>query len=214
MVDPYEVNRSTGAFLLVDESSGATVAAGMVAPRLAVPTLDVTGLPLLLDVTGRRVLVVGAGAVAARRIAALLEAGARGRGRGARRSSAAVAELGVPVQPARVRSRPTSTAPGWSSPAPTTPAVNAAVAAAAERGRHLLRPGRRRRRRHGPHPGGAAPRRHHGRRQRRRRSAAGDGAARRDRARPRPRRRCPTARTGRPAPVRSRWSAAARATPT
>jgi sulfate adenylyltransferase subunit 1 len=32
MVDPYEVNRSTGAFLLVDESSGATVAAGMVAP--------------------------------------------------------------------------------------------------------------------------------------------------------------------------------------
>jgi sulfate adenylyltransferase subunit 1 len=32
MVDAYEVNRSTGAFLLVDESSGATVAAGMVAP--------------------------------------------------------------------------------------------------------------------------------------------------------------------------------------
>jgi sulfate adenylyltransferase subunit 1 len=32
MVDPYEVNRSTGAFLLVDEASGATVSAGMVAP--------------------------------------------------------------------------------------------------------------------------------------------------------------------------------------
>ncbi len=30
MVDPYEVNRSTGAFLLVEESSGATVSAGMV----------------------------------------------------------------------------------------------------------------------------------------------------------------------------------------
>ena len=30
MVDPYEVNRSTGAFLLVEQSSGATVAAGMV----------------------------------------------------------------------------------------------------------------------------------------------------------------------------------------
>ena len=29
-VDPYSVNRSTGAFLLVDEASGATVAAGMV----------------------------------------------------------------------------------------------------------------------------------------------------------------------------------------
>ncbi|MEP6598875.1 MAG: GTP-binding protein [Actinomycetota bacterium] len=29
-VDPYSVNRSTGAFLLVDETSGATVAAGMV----------------------------------------------------------------------------------------------------------------------------------------------------------------------------------------
>lgn len=30
VVDPYRVNRSTGAFLLVDPSSGATVAAGMV----------------------------------------------------------------------------------------------------------------------------------------------------------------------------------------
>ncbi len=30
MVDAYEVNRSTGAFLLVEESSGATVSAGMV----------------------------------------------------------------------------------------------------------------------------------------------------------------------------------------
>jgi sulfate adenylyltransferase subunit 1 len=30
VVDPYDVNRSTGAFLLVDESSGATVAAGLV----------------------------------------------------------------------------------------------------------------------------------------------------------------------------------------
>ncbi len=31
VVDPYEVNRSTGSFLLVEESSGATVSAGMVA---------------------------------------------------------------------------------------------------------------------------------------------------------------------------------------
>jgi sulfate adenylyltransferase subunit 1 len=30
VVDPYSVNRSTGAFLLVDEASGATVAAGLV----------------------------------------------------------------------------------------------------------------------------------------------------------------------------------------
>ena len=30
VTDPYEVNRSTGAFLLVDENSGATVAAGLV----------------------------------------------------------------------------------------------------------------------------------------------------------------------------------------
>jgi sulfate adenylyltransferase subunit 1 len=30
-VDPYQLNRSTGAFLLVDEDGGATVAAGMVA---------------------------------------------------------------------------------------------------------------------------------------------------------------------------------------
>jgi sulfate adenylyltransferase subunit 1 len=31
-VDPYALNRSTGAFLLVDEDGGATVAAGMVGP--------------------------------------------------------------------------------------------------------------------------------------------------------------------------------------
>ena len=30
-VDPYVLNRSTGAFLLVDEDTGATVAANMVA---------------------------------------------------------------------------------------------------------------------------------------------------------------------------------------
>jgi len=36
----------------------------------------VTGLPLLVDLTGRRVLVVGAGRVATRRVPALLEAGA------------------------------------------------------------------------------------------------------------------------------------------
>ncbi|MGH8960298.1 MAG: uroporphyrinogen-III C-methyltransferase [Jatrophihabitantaceae bacterium] len=35
-----------------------------------------TGLPLLLDLTGRRVLVVGGGAVAARRVRTMLEAGA------------------------------------------------------------------------------------------------------------------------------------------
>jgi sulfate adenylyltransferase subunit 1 len=35
VVDSYAANRSTGAFLLVDESSGATMAAGMVAPSSA-----------------------------------------------------------------------------------------------------------------------------------------------------------------------------------
>jgi sulfate adenylyltransferase subunit 1 len=30
VADAYEVNRSTGAFLLVDEATGATVAAGLV----------------------------------------------------------------------------------------------------------------------------------------------------------------------------------------
>jgi uroporphyrin-III C-methyltransferase/precorrin-2 dehydrogenase/sirohydrochlorin ferrochelatase len=37
----------------------------------------VTGFPLLLDVSGRKVVVVGGGAVAARRVAALVEAGAK-----------------------------------------------------------------------------------------------------------------------------------------
>jgi sulfate adenylyltransferase subunit 1 len=30
MVDPYEENRATGAFILVDEATNETVAAGMV----------------------------------------------------------------------------------------------------------------------------------------------------------------------------------------
>ena len=30
MVDPYDVNRATGAFILVDEATNDTVAAGMV----------------------------------------------------------------------------------------------------------------------------------------------------------------------------------------
>jgi sulfate adenylyltransferase subunit 1 (EFTu-like GTPase family) len=30
MVDPYKVNRLTGSFILVDEGTNATVAAGMV----------------------------------------------------------------------------------------------------------------------------------------------------------------------------------------
>ena len=30
MVDPYEANRATGAFILVDEATNDTVAAGMV----------------------------------------------------------------------------------------------------------------------------------------------------------------------------------------
>jgi uroporphyrin-III C-methyltransferase/precorrin-2 dehydrogenase/sirohydrochlorin ferrochelatase len=91
--------------------------------------LGMAGFPLLLDLDGREVLVVGAGAVAARRIPALLDAGARVRVV-APDVAASVETLGVST--ARRVFRETDLDGAWLVLACTSvPAVNAAVAAAA-----------------------------------------------------------------------------------
>lgn len=87
----------------------------------------VTGLPLLLDVAGRRVVVAGAGAVAARRVRTLLDAGA---------DVVVIApettvHPGVAVVPREFE--PADLDGAWLALACTDrPEVNAAVAAAAE----------------------------------------------------------------------------------
>ncbi len=87
-------------------------------------------LPLLLDVTGRRALVVGAGPVAARRISMLIEAGAQVRVV-APQVSDEVVSLGVPVERREFEASDVDGA--WLVFACTdVAAVNAAVAAAAE----------------------------------------------------------------------------------
>ena len=82
-VDPYRANRVTGSFVLIDEHTNTTVAAGMVgSPVLAAlrPGLtmgvDAPIYPVGLVVKGRRCLVVGGGQVAARKIGGLLACGA------------------------------------------------------------------------------------------------------------------------------------------
>ena len=103
-LDDYADLRRTGAFLLVDEADGTTLAAGMAerppterdggragvltvgvpigrhastSPTLKeAPVADTPGYPATLRLAGRRVLVVGGGTVATRRIPALLDAGA------------------------------------------------------------------------------------------------------------------------------------------
>jgi uroporphyrin-III C-methyltransferase/precorrin-2 dehydrogenase/sirohydrochlorin ferrochelatase len=96
----------------------------------------VPGYPLLLDVAGRRVLVVGAGAVGIRRIQGLMSAGA----------DVHVVALDAPELPASVtvlrrRFDPADVEGAWLVHACTSdPAVNAAVAAsAAERGIFCVR---------------------------------------------------------------------------
>jgi uroporphyrin-III C-methyltransferase/precorrin-2 dehydrogenase/sirohydrochlorin ferrochelatase len=88
----------------------------------------VTGFPLLLDVSGRDVLVVGAGTVAARRVRALLDAGAVVRVV----APEARADIGAPLTR---RAFDVADVDGaWLVFACTSdPAVNAAVAAAAAR---------------------------------------------------------------------------------
>src|SRR5690242_16754996 len=90
----------------------------------------VIGYPLLLDVVGRRVLVVGAGTVAARRIRALVEAGAQVEVV-APEVSDEVAGAAVTLQRRRFEAADLDGA--WLAFACTDdPAVNAQVAAACE----------------------------------------------------------------------------------
>jgi uroporphyrin-III C-methyltransferase / precorrin-2 dehydrogenase / sirohydrochlorin ferrochelatase len=95
----------------------------------------VDGLPLLLDLTGRRVVVVGAGRVAARRIRALADAGAAVEVI-ALQVGDEVRELGVRELGVDVRRRAfvaADVAGAWLVFACTDdPEVNAAVAAAAQ----------------------------------------------------------------------------------
>jgi uroporphyrin-III C-methyltransferase / precorrin-2 dehydrogenase / sirohydrochlorin ferrochelatase len=89
-----------------------------------------SGFPLLLDVTGRRVLVVGGGAVAARSVRALYEAGADVLVV-APLLDADIVALGVQTRARRFEAADLDGA--WLAMACTDdPAVNAAVAAAAE----------------------------------------------------------------------------------
>lgn len=93
------------------------------------------GYPLLLDVRGRRVVVVGGGAVAARRVAGLRTAGAEVLVV-APEVSPAIAGAGVAVRSARFV--PPDLDGGWLAVACTDdPSVNEAVAAAADE-RHMF----------------------------------------------------------------------------
>ena len=75
--------------------------------------------PLVLDLAGRRAVVVGGGAVALRRVRGLLAAGRLGAGGG----PGVLPELAaLPVSVSRGRTRTgTWPGPGWCTPAPTTP---------------------------------------------------------------------------------------------
>jgi uroporphyrin-III C-methyltransferase/precorrin-2 dehydrogenase/sirohydrochlorin ferrochelatase len=89
----------------------------------------VTGYPLLLDLTGRRVLVVGAGAVGTRRVRALVDAGAE-----VVVVAPEIADLPDGVAVHRRRFESADVIGAWLVHACTAdPDVNAAVAAAAER---------------------------------------------------------------------------------
>ena len=76
--------------------------------------------PLFLDLAGRRVVVVGGGSVAARRVAALLDAGARVQ---VVAPGGAALRCAGPALPSTSGSSGTVTwtAPGSPSPAPTAP---------------------------------------------------------------------------------------------
>jgi adenylyl-sulfate kinase len=68
--DPYRHNRATGAFILIDPASNATVAAGMIADGVDVPPMEVTestteeqAAPFTLWLTGRRDVAVAVQAI-------------------------------------------------------------------------------------------------------------------------------------------------------
>jgi uroporphyrin-III C-methyltransferase / precorrin-2 dehydrogenase / sirohydrochlorin ferrochelatase len=92
-----------------------------------------TGLPILLDLSGRRVVIVGGGAVAARRARTFTEAGAEV----VVIAPEVTSELATaPVEVLRRRYRPGDLAEAWLAVTATDdPAVNAAVAGEAAAGR-------------------------------------------------------------------------------
>ena len=95
----------------------------------------ITGYPANLVVEGRRCVVVGAGRIAARKIEALLAAGAgraRGRARGRRRRARAGPTPGGSRSTSGRSTPPTSTAPGSPPTATGVPAVDHAVFEAGE----------------------------------------------------------------------------------
>ena len=96
-------------------------------------TARVTGLPILLDLLGRRVVIVGGGTVAARRVRTFTEAGADV----VVIAPAVTPELAAaPIQLLRRRYRPGDLAQAWLAVTATDdPVVNAAVAEEAAAGR-------------------------------------------------------------------------------
>ena len=117
------------------DSAPARTATRRARRAMSVTRPAITGYPVNLVVAGRRCVVVGAGRIAARKIEALLDAGAavaRGRARGRRRGARPGPTPAGSRSPSARSRPPTSTAPGSPPPPPAIPAVDRAVFEAGE----------------------------------------------------------------------------------